>query len=329
MAKSPIHADGSTLLLQSNSKIVFNTLSAFGQTGMVDTRVRLQQGKIETSVQPLRTPDSRFEITTPAAVAAVRGTDFRVSYEESKESMTSGVVKGNIKVAAGNVEVDVKQGFGTVTKKGEAPKPPTRLLNKPVTKSLQKFIVSLPYTFSWPNLKDAAQYRIQLSAIGTNTLLEDSVRQESTFTLTHLTDGHYKLRVRGIDKIGLEGFNAEHTFQLDTSIKEVELLTPDNHINTSDSNIQLTWKHQQKASKYHLQISSDTDFTDPVVDQVLDSTQFQTQDKLDTGEYYWRVAGIDKNNQQGPFSGNRHITITEEEYDGMMLILYLLPIFFL
>ena len=73
-------ADGSTLLLQKNSEVKFNTLSSFGDTGMVDTQLRLQQGRIETRVKPLRNPDSRFEITTPAAVAAVRGTEFRVSY---------------------------------------------------------------------------------------------------------------------------------------------------------------------------------------------------------------------------------------------------------
>ena len=45
-------ADGSELLVLSNSEVIMDSLSAYGETGMVDTRVRLQGGRVDTRVEP-------------------------------------------------------------------------------------------------------------------------------------------------------------------------------------------------------------------------------------------------------------------------------------
>lgn len=70
-------ADKSTLELEKFSHLIFNRLSKFGETGMVDTRMRLNKGGLSTRVSPLKS-GSRYEISTPSAVAAVRGTEFRL-----------------------------------------------------------------------------------------------------------------------------------------------------------------------------------------------------------------------------------------------------------
>ena len=77
-------ADGSELLVLSDSEVIMDSLSAYGTTGMVDTRVRLQGGRVDTRVEPGQGPGSRYQIITPAAVAAVRGTEFRVSADTDR-----------------------------------------------------------------------------------------------------------------------------------------------------------------------------------------------------------------------------------------------------
>ena len=72
-----VFADNTKLRLDQFSNLIFNKLSRYENTGMVDARMRLSRGGLRTKVSPL-TKGSRYEISTPSAVAAVRGTDFRL-----------------------------------------------------------------------------------------------------------------------------------------------------------------------------------------------------------------------------------------------------------
>lgn len=74
-------ADGSVVTMQSNSTMKLDTLSIYSGGGMVDTKLRLQQGKVEVAANPKHVPRNQLQIMTPSAVAAVRGSHFRVSTE--------------------------------------------------------------------------------------------------------------------------------------------------------------------------------------------------------------------------------------------------------
>ena len=62
-----LFADGSALTLHSHGEMSFDHLNAHGETGMVDSRLRLIQGRLQTKVRPSAGPGSRFEIYTPSA----------------------------------------------------------------------------------------------------------------------------------------------------------------------------------------------------------------------------------------------------------------------
>ena len=47
-------ADGSRLLLHGGSELKLDKLSAYGATGMTDTRMRLPKGRTSSEVKPLR-----------------------------------------------------------------------------------------------------------------------------------------------------------------------------------------------------------------------------------------------------------------------------------
>ena len=76
-------ADGSMVTLYEDSEMLFDHLSAHGETGMVDSRLRLIEGRLDTRVKPAVGPGSRFEIHTPSAISAVRGTAYRAATRES------------------------------------------------------------------------------------------------------------------------------------------------------------------------------------------------------------------------------------------------------
>ena len=319
-------ADNSTLLLQKNSRVVFNTLSVYGQSGMVDTQIRLQQGRIETAVKPLRGSISRFEITTPAAVAAVRGTAFRVAYTETQQTMASEVVKGSIDVAAQGNELAINKGFGSITEKGKPPQPPVKLLDKPKLSGLSNKIRHLPFNFKWPALNDAVDYRIQISpAEQKDSLSLESVQTNNNYNLKQLDDGDYIIRVRAIDTNRLEGFNAEHSFTLDTDFPVVSLIQPANNSEITDDKFELKWSEEEKASKYRVQVSTNDEFTESIVDELTNDNSIAIAEELSENTYYWRIIAIDDLGNAGKASETRTFVVSGNPYEPLLLLLYLLP----
>jgi len=89
--------DGSFIRLRENSVIEIRVLDEDKKSGGKKSIFRLPVGKLFSKVQKLKTPDSCFEVHTPAAVAGVRGTEFSVF--ASPELFT------RISVFTGRVEV--------------------------------------------------------------------------------------------------------------------------------------------------------------------------------------------------------------------------------
>jgi len=321
-------ADGSNLLVQKNSQVIFNTLSAYGETGMVDTQLRLQKGRVETAVKPLRGSFSRYEITTPAAVAAVRGTKFRVAYTNKNEIMASEVVKGNISVEAEGIVQSLNKGFGSITEKGKAPQPPVQLLNKPDLTALPAKIRRLPFIFQWPSLNDAGQYRIQISpAQHAESLSIEALNDSAEYSLNTLEDGQYILRVRGLDKNDLEGFNAEHLFSIDTNFPIVTLINPVNKPELTNELLAFEWTQEQGAVTYHLQVATDTEFKNIVHDEVTNLNIVKLKEDLAENSYYWRVIAVDNEGHEGKPSSTEQFTVKEDSYEALLILLYLLPAF--
>ncbi len=208
-------ADGSRLMLGPETRVSMDTLSAFGEAGMVDTRVRVQYGRVESEVEPLQGTGARFQITTPAAVTMVRGTGFRVGVESVSGLTRNEVMKGRVAVDGGGESLDVDAGFGTMIEPGKPPLKPRPLLTPPDISSLGVEMDLPAAPLRWPGLEGAEAYRVQLlrGEPGAGVIVEQ-VLATPEFTLPKVTPGSYRIRVRGIDELGLEGLSAEHRFLL-------------------------------------------------------------------------------------------------------------------
>lgn len=198
-------SDGSKLLLQAASELKMERLMHYGGTGMAETKVRLKSGRTHNQVVPRRGPGSRFEISTPSAIAAVRGTEYRISADADGSSRTE-VLTGVVGVDSVGTNQDVSGGFGTVSFPDHKPLAPVKLLAAPDLSGLPETVTRIPFLLKASPVSGARQYRLQIAADDQfSTLLVDALFPSANTWGPDLPDGSYFLRLQGIDNNGLEG----------------------------------------------------------------------------------------------------------------------------
>jgi FecR-like protein len=74
----------------------------------------------------------------------------------------------------------------------------------------------------------------------------------------------------------------------------------------------LAWKPVPGAVSYHVMVDYSPYFNRPLVDQVRKDSSVELRG-LDTGKYYWRVAALDKDGVEGPFSAFARFTVVRKE----------------
>ncbi len=304
-------ADGSMLAVKSNTLLSFNTLKVYGRTGMVDTRLRLQRGNVENQVQPFRGPGSRYEIHTPAAVTAVRGTRFRIDAEQAQPIMRAEVEAGEVTVSGAGVTRVVPAGYGTIAEAGKPPEPPIELLAAADLTGLPVRIARLPFMFVWPPVADAKAYRLQVwRENDLSALLVEAKTQKPVFELARLSVGKYSLRIRAIDEFDLEGYNAEHRFSVVTRAKPPKLVSPGDGDKLAETRPPLQWEGIQDAHGYYIQIATDPYFHKHMIAQDLPTTEtYQPNFEFTSGYYYWRVATRNAQGELGAFAKAHAFTI--------------------
>ena len=296
--------DGSRMLIEPESEVYFDLLRAYGASGFVDTRVRLRNGRTEHKVTPRSGPDSpRYEIFTPAATTAVRGTNYRIGTFEAGESVATEVLDGRVGVTAAEKRQLVKEGFGVVTQKGLPPAKPARLLGAPNLQDLQIEFERLPLRMELPEIKDASVYRVQIA----DTERFDALRYDALVDNPYvrgvdLPDGTYVLRMRGVDDSGLEGLDGYHKFVVDARPEPPVLLEPPEGALISRDSWVLEWAEPEEAVSYHLQVAASPAFTSLLIEvEDIQENRFVLSEGLEPGIYHWRIATLDQSGEKGPF----------------------------
>ena len=203
-------ADESELQILADSVVALDKLSYFKKTGMVDTRIRLDSGRVTTQVRKQKT-GSRYQIRTPAATTAVRGTAFRLAFAD-KISRTE-VTEGKVGVMIGDSIKLVPAGFGLVAEQGKPLPDPVKLLPPPTLNS--PTVRAQSVQLSWQTLDGAASYRYQLASDADFKQIRiDATAAQNRIKLADLEPGHYFVRGRAIDPSRLEGKNALGEFEI-------------------------------------------------------------------------------------------------------------------
>jgi hypothetical protein len=199
-------ADESRLLLKANSTIRMASLQFYDASQLVNTRVELLKGRVKALVEKISNKNSRYEIATPAAVAAVRGTEFRVANEKDGNGntvMRTELLTGALAIISDKNNKNIVPGQAVMAVEGEGVFEPVNLLSRPLLEINGARSFSLPYNLQWKPLEGAVSYKIILIA-DSNQLWEKSTK-DTQLTLQNLALGSFELLIRGVDSQGFEG----------------------------------------------------------------------------------------------------------------------------
>jgi len=290
-------ADGSLLHVDANTSLVFNRLSHFGNTGMVDTRVRLKQGSVSSDIQPL-VKGSRFEISTPSAVAAVRGTRFRISTEADGTKLE--VTEGKVEFSHEHGMTVVNAGEGARIRANSAlierkPLPPA-----PESQFAGTTVSDLPATLSWESTVPAENYRYQLNKQGQTAppVLAGQTR-EPQIEIDNIRNGDYTVAMRAVDAEGFEGMDANSPLKVQVDTEIAELLAPLDGSTVDQLRPTFRWTFEDENVLGRLEISRDAEFNELVSDYDFAKNQTVTlSGELEPGDYFWRVSSIGDDNRE-------------------------------
>ena len=294
--------DGSSLILPARSTASVETLQGYAGTDEQSVDISLERGRIESRVEPQRGPGARYRIETPTAVVGVRGTDFRAE-----------VVTGSVGLRpslGSKPELRVEGGFGLVADGDQMPGA-TPLLPPPDAGTLPELFERPLVRMPMPSLDGAVAWRAQVvRAEAPLPVLFDRVVEDGVARIPNLPDGDYRLRVRGIDANGLEGFDASHAFRLKARPEPPFNGNPGEGRKVPAGNVTLSWTHAPEAARYLVELSTVPDqsgagddasaFSAPLHSARTRATTEQVA--LEAGRYVWRVASVRHNGERGPWS---------------------------
>jgi hypothetical protein len=283
-----LFADGSTLEVGPDSDVLFNVMTAYGDSGMVDTHLRFYRGRGAARVIK-QGGASRFRIWTPSGVAAVRGTDFRVgTAAQAGAGSRVETVTGAVDFEAPATTIAVPAGFGVVAAAGAVTR--EALLPAPVLKDAGKAIRPTGERLAWSAVPGARDYHLKLYRLqqGRAVPLRSQAVPDTAFALQGLEQAAYRFSVRAVAPSGLEGLDVQTEFQIKAAGPQ---LSPRSEL---VANEQLTWRYDEAGAEFEVQLAADESFETAASYRAVDAVLplANTLASL-PGRYFWRVRAAD------------------------------------
>lgn len=296
--------DGTVLRLRASSHLEIEQSNRLRDVGVVRSGVKLDRGRVEVEVDPVRGGHPGFRIGTPQGVLGVRGTEFRVLADGARAATRSEVLRGAIAAQGrdGGAEQRVEAGFGVVVDADGRVTPPTRLLPPPDLSAVpvlqERPLVRLPMV----PLAGAAGYRAQVAGDASfERLLQELDSTSPEIRIAGLPDGDYVVRVRGVDAVGLEGRDAELRFRLKARPEPPVPSSPAPRAVLFGDRVDFAWAAHHEAAGYRFQLANDAGLSVPLRDLPDLRTPSLALDGLVPGRYQWRLASVRPGADQGPF----------------------------
>jgi hypothetical protein len=306
-------ADGSRLLLVSDSSLALEQLLGYGDGDVTDTRLRMEHGRMESQINPHKKSGTRFEIETPSAVTAVRGTGFRVAAQADGKSSRVEVTQGRVAVSGAGNTRKLKGGYGLVSHLGKPLSKPVRLLPPPSLNGVPEWVEDVSFTFQLEAMEGAVSYRVQVGASGNLDAVDfDAIFPQGRIRVDvpDLPDGRYTMKIRGIDSNGLEGYSAVREFELNARPAAPFLMTPAAEASLSDPRPVFEWARPEQGFDYHFQLASNQAMTELLVDLPgQTSERLPLEIDLRSGFYFWRVTAYDSDGKAGPQGSSQRFRV--------------------
>jgi hypothetical protein len=268
-----------------------------------EQRLSVQRGRIITKILRATGREPRFEIETPSAVCAARGTVFRTSVDPFDTARYE-VLEGETEVQAMMLKALVSEGEGTIVRKGEPPTKPRKLLPPPNLRKQDMPVKKLPFRLMFDPVEGAVSYRISLTRDrdGKKILYEVVVSQNENIEIRDLEDGTYYLNTVSIDEMGLEGLPSEpEEFHVRLNPLPPFVNLPVNGAEYQGRSIQCNWLAVNEVTAYQIQVAQNYDFHHIVDEAAVSGVAYKTRE-LDYGIYYLRIRSVTGDGYEGRWS---------------------------
>lgn len=309
-------ADGTDLRLDSYSHLIFNKLSAYKEIGMVDTRMRLSRGGLRTQVKPL-TRGSRYEISTPSAVAAVRGTDFRL--RTNAKGTVLEVLEGTVEFIYEHGHEFIEAGFGA------------RILD-------QSAIMDTIVLDTLPSLSNNSQPRTLDSIDAFEQALEWQ-GLPSDFTASQSTPKNLSAPNIALAAPTSATMNFDSATSLQASADSDDIGTDTSEPSKPDAAVldlplpgsivdgftaEFSWTVNSPSTLSRIEIAKDNEFERIVLPtKWTENTTYRLEQQLAAGNYYWRVRTLSAGNAEN-ISNSRAVSIQGKLDDvGILSVNYI------
>lgn len=278
-------ADRSQVVIPSQSRVRVRGLRRILLTGAIDYRIDVEHGRLETKVAPLEQPSGRYRIQTPISMTAVRGTEFRVSFEDERRIAATEVLAGTVTFSSleSGKSLTLERSFGAaldreggyrVEKLPAAPdvEEPPALQTKDVVE------------FHVRKLEGAIRYRAVIASdAGFIDNIAEQFSDDGAFALANVPNGNLFVRVSAIAASGLEGMAQSYSFRR-------RLASIHGSVEPEDDGYRFRWSGAGAGvRRYRFQLRRDTPQGALVVDEVALERDALTLRRLKAGVYYWRV----------------------------------------
>jgi len=287
--------DGKRISLPSNTtaRLIRARRYTLGETIDIDFEVESGRARARS---PRLNEEDRLRMRTPLAVTAVRGTEFRVAYDpQSGESSLTEVTEGVVNVSAGNDQIDAASGFG-IASTAAGVSEPLPLLPAPEFVDGGAIQTGEALEFTIEPVTGATGYRVQLAKeAGFLDVIAEELVEGTQATVTDIENGSYFVRARAISQSGLEGETAATPFrrkQLGIAAEEPE--------GSIDEGYRFAWiGNGEGENMFAFQMWEAGNPQTLLIDEVgFSETEFVLTD-LDRGQYQWRVAIAQADEEEG------------------------------
>lgn len=276
----------SRISLPSNSRVQFAGARQYVLNNAIDFDVRVVKGRSEI-VAPKLKAQERFRVGTPVAVTAVRGTEFRVNYDDTSAIGTSEVLEGIVAVSAGDTAFDGVAGTG-IAASSAGLSAPESLLMAPAMVDPGKIQTDAALAFVAEGVDGASAYRTQIARdAGFVEVIAEAKSDTPAVTIAdEIEDGRLFVRTRAIAASGLEGLARAYSFRRKRLGAEAAV----DQGGPGDA-LKFAWRSVGNGANYAaFQLWRAGAPEAPLVDEVALQTNAILIDRLPPGIYQWRVA---------------------------------------
>lgn len=249
-----------------------------------------------------------LEVVTPTAVVGVRGTQYRVAYDEESGGLThSEVLEGAVRfdLTKAPSGANVGRGLGAAIDAVKTVPVVVPLLAAPdlsaVAERFERPLIRIELPAD-PAVPSTA-LRVQVAADENfNRIVSDQkVDAGAPIRIAGLDDAQWHVRMRRIDVEGIEGYDTARQFTLKARPEPPAYRAPRANGKQSVGRVELAWAQNSEAPKVRVQVAEDPAFQRLVEDRDNVESPGTTLQIAAPGTYHWRLQSVRPSGDHGPF----------------------------